>query len=67
MDRRKGRMDRRFNEIGRRGGTSSGEEGRGRSLDAERERLRELGVTLGRCWDLLTSDALVGAPSGGSP
>lgn len=28
-------------------------EGRGEITDAERERLRELGVTLDQCWDLL--------------
>ena len=43
----------RINEIAHEEHQLWEKEGRGEITDAERERLRELGVTLDRCWDLL--------------
>jgi hypothetical protein len=43
----------RINEIAREEHQLWEKEGRGEITDAERERLRELGVTLDQCWDLL--------------
>ena len=43
----------RINEIAHEEHELWEREGRGEATDAERERLRELGVTLDQCWDLL--------------
>jgi hypothetical protein len=43
----------RINEIAHEEHQLWEKEGRGEITDAERERLRELGVTLDQCWDLL--------------
>ena len=43
----------RINEIAHEEHELWEREGRGEITDAERERLRELGVTLDQCWDLL--------------
>ena len=43
----------RINEIAHQEHQLWEKEGRGEITDAERERLRELGVTLDQCWDLL--------------
>jgi Protein of unknown function (DUF2630) len=43
----------RINEIAHEEHTLWEKEGRGEITDAERERLRQLGVTLDQCWDLL--------------
>jgi hypothetical protein len=43
----------RINEITHEEHTLWEKEGRGEITDAERERLRQLGVTLDQCWDLL--------------
>ena len=43
----------RINEIAHEEHQLWEKEGRGEITDAERERLRELGVTLDKCWDLL--------------
>jgi hypothetical protein len=43
----------RINEIAHEEHTLWEKEGRGETTDAERERLRRLGVTLDQCWDLL--------------
>jgi hypothetical protein len=43
----------RINEIAHEEHQLWEREGRGEITDAERERLRELGVTLDQCWDLL--------------
>jgi hypothetical protein len=43
----------RINEIAHEEHQLWEKEGRGDITDAERERLRELGVTLDQCWDLL--------------
>jgi hypothetical protein len=43
----------RINEIAHQEHELWEREGRGEATDAERERLRELGVTLDQCWDLL--------------
>jgi hypothetical protein len=43
----------RINEIAHEEHTLWEKEGRGETTDAERERLRLLGVTLDQCWDLL--------------
>jgi uncharacterized protein DUF2630 len=43
----------RINEIAHEEHTLWEKEGRGETTDAERERLRQLGVTLDQCWDLL--------------
>ena len=43
----------RINEIAHEEHQLWEKEGRGEITDAERERLRELGITLDQCWDLL--------------
>lgn len=43
----------RINEIAHEEHELWEKEGRGETTDAERERLRHLGVTLDQCWDLL--------------
>jgi hypothetical protein len=43
----------RINEIAHEEHGLWEKEGRGEATDTERERLRELGVTLDQCWDLL--------------
>jgi hypothetical protein len=43
----------RINEIAHEEHELWEREGRGEITDTERERLRELGVTLDQCWDLL--------------
>jgi hypothetical protein len=43
----------RINEIAHEEHTLWEKEGRGEITDAERERLRQLGVMLDQCWDLL--------------
>ena len=43
----------RINEIAHEEHQLWEKEGRGEITDAERERLRDLGVTLDQCWDLL--------------
>lgn len=43
----------RINEIAHEEHQLWEREGRGEITDAERERFRELGVTLDQCWDLL--------------
>jgi Protein of unknown function (DUF2630) len=43
----------RINEIAHEEHELWEREGRGEATDAERERLRDLGVTLDQCWDLL--------------
>jgi hypothetical protein len=43
----------RINEIAHEEHQLWEKEGRGEITDSERERLRELGVTLDQCWDLL--------------
>ncbi len=43
----------RINEIAHEEHALWEKEGRGETSDAEQERLRELGVTLDQCWDLL--------------
>jgi hypothetical protein len=47
------RVMERINEIAHEEHKLWEKEGRGEITDAERERLRELGVTLDQCWDLL--------------
>lgn len=47
------RVMERINEIAHEEHQLWEKEGRGEITDAERERLRELGVTLDQCWDLL--------------
>ena len=46
-------MIERINEIAHEEHQLWEREGRGEITDAERERLRELAVTLDQCWDLL--------------
>jgi hypothetical protein len=48
-----GKVMERINEIAHEEHQLWEKEGRGEITDAERERLRELGVTLDQCWDLL--------------
>lgn len=48
-----GQVMERINEIAHEEHQLWEKEGRGEITDAERERLRELGVTLDQCWDLL--------------
>ena len=43
----------RINEIAHEEHQLWEKEGRGEITDTERERLRELGITLDQCWDLL--------------
>jgi hypothetical protein len=43
----------RINEIAHEEHTLWEKEGRGETTEAEQDRLRELGVTLDQCWDLL--------------
>jgi uncharacterized protein DUF2630 len=48
-----GKVMERINEIAHEEHQLWEKEGRGEITDAERERLRELGVALDQCWDLL--------------